>query len=124
MNRTEKGNNAKHFLKAATRRDVWLMLHFLLDVFYILVDISNTFQERAAVLSDILSQINLVAKSLHKFKTWYECLTFSALLCCMSNANFVFYLSSIYSFYINLKAPITTAAEDKFCNIIPSFQQK
>ena len=27
-------------------------------------------------------------------------------------------------FELNIKAPITTAADDKFCNIFPSFRQK
>ena len=34
-----------------------------------------------------------------------------------------FYLNSLYGI-LTLKAPITTAADDTFCNIFPSLQQK
>ena len=39
--------------------------------------------------------------------------------------NMILYIGSFQSFeYLSLKAPITTAAEDKFCDTSPNFRQK
>ena len=69
VSRTDKGNKAKGFYRTAMRRDFWLMLHFVLDVLSILVEISKKFQERAATMTDILSEIEIAASSLEKMKT-------------------------------------------------------
>ena len=68
MSRTEKGNKARHFYSVASSRDVWLMMHFLLDVLSVLVDISKTFQSETATISEIMDEIRFGVKNLKKLK--------------------------------------------------------
>ena len=56
---------------------------------------------------------------------------FQPILCCVHLKEpsqlvslFVIWTYGLLTYLLNLKAPITTAADDKFCNIFPSFWQK
>ncbi|XP_053372900.1 uncharacterized protein LOC123560712 [Mercenaria mercenaria] len=67
--RTEKGNKAIHFYKASRSKDVWLMLHLLLDILSILSSVSKRFQDRRADIQSILTEIDMAVRSLEKLET-------------------------------------------------------
>ncbi|WAR15609.1 ZN862-like protein [Mya arenaria] len=69
VSRTEKGNKALHFYRAARSKDVFLLMHFLLDVLGILSEVSKKFQEKTCLIQDILTEIDMAIKSLEKLKT-------------------------------------------------------